>query len=413
MAPWVRAFGERGPVEPVHWISHATAAYDLSMHYGWNRHPSCARRRAGSGALPGLLLAAMTIGGCAAGTFRYDLLDEQTDGVALRGLDDLVAESTSPNPQAPTVSKEVMSYDFTAERDEYRLGNNDVLNVYVVGHPEISSQRINIGELSGTTIRKDGFAYLPILGAIAAAGKTLTEFEADLATQAAKYVIEPSVNVEILRHESQKFYVLGEVRAPGVFPVDGDTTLLEGITLAGGVPASGDLELATVVRRGQLLPISLQDLIERGDVSRNVYMRDGDLVYIPDLADKKVFVLGEVLRPTPVAMTKGRITLAEALATAGGPTPARARRELSVIRGGHAQPIVYRIDLERALLVDNQVLLEPGDRVVVAPTGYSTANRYMELMLPFLRGVRDLSLTTQAITNTVRSGINTSTIVSD
>src|SRR5690606_13962848 len=134
--------------------------------------------------------------------------------------------------------------DFTAERDEYRLGKNDVLNIFVLNHPEMSSQRVDLGQISGTTIRKDGMVHLPVVGGVMAAGLTLTEFEQNLRAEIAKYIVEPQVSVEILCHESQKFFVLGEVARPGAFPVDGDTTLLEAIGVAGGVPPEADLESA-------------------------------------------------------------------------------------------------------------------------------------------------------------------------
>ncbi len=331
--------------------------------------------------------------GCATGTFRYDKL-EDGDGVDLRDLDDLVADGSGPG-----VERSNVRYDFDSERDEYRLGSNDVLNIFVMEHPEMSSQRVNLGELSGTTIRKDGHVYLPVIGKLKADGLTLTQFEQALKAAAAKYVVDPQVTVEILSHESQKFHVLGHVRTPGTFAVDGDTTLLEALTMAGGVGEAGSLEGATVVRNGTLLPIDLAALVKGGDVSRNVFMRKGDLVYVPDAASLKVFVLGEVETPTPVPVRDGKISLAEALATAGGPTPARARRELAVLRGGFAEPVVYRINLEDALLVDHQIQLKPGDRVIVAPTGLSTSSRYMQQLLPFLVGAQALGLAAQGGAN--------------
>ncbi|MCR9163294.1 MAG: polysaccharide biosynthesis/export family protein [Nannocystaceae bacterium] len=339
------------------------------------------------------LLGQPILAGCATGTFRYERLSERADGVDLRGLDDLVADSSVE------VDRGSVRYDFTVERDEYRLGANDVLDVFVMQHPEMSSQRVGMGEIAGTTIRKDGHVYLPVVGRVKAAGLTVTEFEVALKSAAAKYVVDPEVHVEILEHESQKFHVLGHVKAPGSFPVDGDTTLIEALTLAGGLGESGSLEGATVVRNGQLLPIDLAALVKGGDVSRNVYMRKGDLVYVPNASTLKVFVLGEVKTPTPVPLTDGRLSLAEALATAGGPTPARARRELAVIRGGFAEPVVYRINLEDALLIDHQIQLRPGDRVVIAPTGLSTASRYMQQVLPFLAGAQALGLAVQGGTN--------------
>jgi polysaccharide export outer membrane protein len=339
------------------------------------------------------LFAQPLVTGCATGTFRYDQLDERDDHVDLRDLEDLVADSSL------AIDRDSVRFDFTSERDEYRLGPNDVLDVFVVQHPEMSSQRVGMGELAGTTVRKDGHIYLPVVGKVKAAGKTLTEFETDLRGAAAKFVVDPQVHVEILEHESQKFHVLGHVRTPGSFPVDGDTTLIEALTLAGGIGETGSLEGATVVRNGQLLPIDLAALVKGGDISRNVFMRKGDLVYVPNNASLKVYVLGEVKKPTPVPLTDGRLSLAEALATAGGPTPARARREIAVIRGGFAEPVVYRINLEEALVIDHQIQLRPGDRVIVAPTGLSTSSRYMQQILPFLVGAQALGLAAQGGAN--------------
>lgn len=341
-----------------------------------------------------MLAAALLLGGCATGSFRYDRLDEKRDNVELRELDDLVADGV----RGPVRAQQV-EYDFEHERDEYVLGKNDVLSIFVMDHPEMSSQRVDLGQISGTTVRKDGYVYMPVVGKLRAAGLTITQFEDALRERAAAFVVNPQVSVEILEYASQKFHVLGNVRNPGTFPVDGDTTLLEALSLAGGIDDKGNLEAATVVRGGQLLPINVADLVKRGDVSRNIYMRAGDLVYVPDGSQDKVYVLGEVQVPRVVPIEQGRMTLAEAIAAAGGPTPARARRELAVIRGGYAKPIVYVIDLEEALVVDDRVLLRPGDRVVVAPTGLSTASRYMQQILPFLMGAQAVGLAAQGATN--------------
>ena len=342
-------------------------------------------------------IALVALVGCATGKFRYDRLDEEKDGVELRDLEELLADGDAP--LSSDIDVEQVQYDFKAEKDEYRLGKNDVLNVFVLGHPELSSQRINLGEISGTRIRKDGKVHMPIIGQLDAQGLTLTEFETLLRERAATFIIEPQVSVEILEYASQKFYVLGQVPRPGAFPVDGDTTLLEGLGMAGGIPPDADLEMATVIRGGKLMPINVADVVRRGDISRNVFMRNGDVIHIPDNVAQKVHVLGEVQQPLSVEIERGTVSLAHALASAGGPTPARARREIAVIRGGFAKPVVYVVDLERALLFDERIKLRSGDRVVVAPTGLATSSRYMEQVLPFLRGVQALGIAAQGATN--------------
>jgi len=80
---------------------------------------------------------------------------------------------------------------------------------------------------------------------------------------------------------------------------------------------------------------------------------------------------------------------------------AHARRELAVIRGGFDKPVVYTIDLEQALLVDDRIALRPGDRVVVAPTGLSTSSKYMLQILPFLQGAQAAGIATQGASTVV------------
>lgn len=356
------------------------------------------------------LLSVLTIvplSGCVSPRYRFDKVAKRAEvEVELRDLEDLIADSRRPddgNSRPEGISREVIEYDFSDERDEYLLGPNDSLNIFVVGHPEMSSQRVNLGELSGTVIQKDGFVYMPVLGKVKAAGMTLVEFRTRLLEEAAKYLVDPQLSVDILRFESQKFFVLGEVGGPGAFPVDGDTTLLEAIGLARGVNDEGNLEAAYFVRGGEIMPINLADVLLRGDVSRNVFMRAGDVIFVPNSANQKVFVLGEVGTPTAVPIVQNQITLAEALAAAGGANLDRARKELAVVRGGFAKPVVYTIDMEQALLFDDQIQLRSGDRVIVAPTGLSSSSRYMQQVLPFLQGAQAVGLAAQGTASSVNT----------
>ncbi|MGB1698742.1 MAG: polysaccharide biosynthesis/export family protein [Nannocystaceae bacterium] len=353
-------------------------------------------------------LCALSATACVSSRYRFDkVANREGDKVELKSLEDLIADSqraVSEGGNGPVgISREVAEYDFSNEKDEYILGPNDALNIFVVGHPEMSSQRVNLGELSGTVIQKDGFIYMPVLGKVQAAGMNLVDFRAHLLEVAANYLVDPQLSVDILRFESQKFFVLGEVGRPGAFPVDGDTSLLEGLGLAEGVKETGNLEAAYFVRDGEIMPINLADLLLRGDISRNVLMRRGDVVFVPNASDQKVFVLGEVKNPAAVPITQNRITLAEALAVAGGPSLDRARKELAVIRGGFAKPVIYTIDMEQALLYDDQIVLRPGDRVVVAPTGLSSSSRYMQQVLPFLQGAQAVGLAAQGASNTANT----------
>ncbi|MEE9385353.1 MAG: polysaccharide biosynthesis/export family protein [Nannocystaceae bacterium] len=365
------------------------------------RRKAAARKLLHSGGLWFVLGLALVAVACGTPRYRFDRRNI-ADKVEHRDLARLIADGEG-SPQHFGARVEVASYDFRNERDEYRLGKNDLLNVFVVNHPEMSSQRVNLGEISGTRVQKDGNVYLPVVGPVRADGYDVVAFQTVLRTAVGRFVHDPQVTVDVLKHESQKFFVLGQVRLPGTFAVDGDTTLLEGIGMAGGILDTGNLEAAHVIRNGNLMPINLGDMLSRGDVSRNIFMRDRDTVYIPDNLDQKVYVLGEVAQPRVVPIVRSRLTLAEALAAAGGPTAAMARRELAVIRGGFAKPIVYTLDMEEALLYDERIRLRNGDRVIVAPTGLATSSRYARMILPFLQGAQAAGVAAGGGVNVVNS----------
>jgi polysaccharide export outer membrane protein len=299
----------------------------------------------------------------------------------------LVQEGQLPLEQRTDLMVESVETELPEQAEEYRLGVNDVLHITVVGHPEFTGagQR-GEGQLVGTRVQKDGKIYPPMLTGIVAAGRTVPELRALLAEELAEFIVKPQVSVEVLRYESQKFYVLGEVDGPGVFPVDGSTTLLEGLARAGGVRESGNLEGAYVIRDRKLLPISLADLLLRGDTSRNIYMAHGDLVYVPDKEDWKVYVLGEVRRPGIVPMNRSGLTLAEAFTFVGGIDPLFAKRsEVRLFRGGWQRPQAYRLSTEDIYAYGSSIRLRPGDRIIVAERGLATYSRIMTLLTPFLQ----------------------------
>jgi polysaccharide export outer membrane protein len=305
-------------------------------------------------------------------------------------LEELLAGGEQPS-DAPLAARgldvEVVATELPAQIDEYRIGPNDVLNIVVLDHEEFSSPRDFNRGVIGTIVKKDGHIHIPIIGRVPAAGHTVEEFQELLREHLGRFVKEPHLSVDVLKYESQKFYVLGEVNRPGAFPVNGATTLLEGIGLAGGVKPEGNLERAYVVRDGALLPISLASLLLRGDTSRNVYLRHRDLIYIPSAGDQTVYVLGEVLRPGAIQIRQTRLSLAQALAEAGGLKAIEARESnIKVIRGSWQEPTVYTLEYDTVLEQGDRILLEPGDRVVVAPTALTTLSRYMEQILPFLQG---------------------------
>ncbi|MDJ0763094.1 MAG: SLBB domain-containing protein [Myxococcota bacterium] len=304
-------------------------------------------------------------------------------------VEDLLSPTKTPE-NVPLASQSLMVEKIETtlhpQKDTYRIGPNDVLNISVLGHEEVSSTRDFNRGIVGTVVKKDGNIYLPIVGKVQAVGFTVEAFHDILRDHLKTYINDPQFVVDVLQYESQKFYILGEVKSPGAFPVDGDTSLLEAIGLAGGVNPEGSLERAYVVRDRRLLPINLADLLLRGDTSRNIFMRHQDLVYVPSAQDQRVYVLGEVRDPRSVQIPNARLSLAQALAEAGGILHVDADKgSIKLIRGSWQEPVVYTLDYEMVLANGDRIFLEPGDRIFVQPTSLTTASRYMQQILPFLQ----------------------------
>lgn len=305
-------------------------------------------------------------------------------------IDDLLNPRSSESDvplAARALDVETIATDLPSQEDVYKIGPNDVLNIIVLGHEEFSSARDFNRGIVGTVVKKDGNIYLPILGKVPAAGYSVEEFHEVLRDHLASYLKDPQLTVDILKYESQKFYILGEVKEPGAFPVDGDTTLLEAIGMAKGVLPDGNLDRAYVIRDKGLLPINLGDLLLRGDTSRNIFMKHRDLVYVPSAADQTVYVLGEVKDPGAVKIRQNRLSLAHAIAEAGGIMHTEAKDgAIKLIRGNWQEPTIYTLSYDTILESGDRIMLQPGDRIVVSPTGLTVLSRYMEQILPFLLG---------------------------
>jgi protein involved in polysaccharide export with SLBB domain len=167
--------------------------------------------------------------------------------------------------------------------------------------------------------------------------------------------------------KDKKAFVLGQVTRPQVITLTPGTTLLESISRAGGLTDDADLAGAMLLRDGQVQAVSFDKLL-RGDASQNIPLSPNDVILIPNVKDRKVFVLGEVTRPLVTTLKPGS-NVVEAISLAGGFTPDAKRESVLVVRGGLGDPKLIKVDVDavtkRGDLAEN-LALEPGD-IVYAP----------------------------------------------
>ena len=314
----------------------------------------------------------------------------------------LVAQGQEQEKPKLDLRVETVATKLPAPPKSYRIGINDVLDVRVPGLPDFGGDLTRADARAfGFTVLEDGKVYLPFIGGVPAADRSALEVQRDVSERLKKFVKEPFVSVRVLRYDSQKFFVLGGVNEPGAFPVDGITTLLQGLGDAKGIRGGSDIERAFVVRGRTLLPISLGDLLLRGDTSRNIVMQHGDLVYVPGEIRQEVYVLGEVVRPGRVPISPFRpLTLAAALAEAGGIDRLNAsRKEIRVFRGSWQAPKSFTVTEQDVNRYGAHIRLRSGDIIHVAPRGLATWSRTLTLMFSWSSDAANLAIAANAVSN--------------
>jgi polysaccharide export outer membrane protein len=289
----------------------------------------------------------------------------------------------------------------------YRVAPQDILGVTIWDHPELTMQQSNGTSTSadttqpysatspgqvdpyGQTVDEDGIIYFPFVGKVRVAGKTTDEIRDQLTAGLSSYLKNPQLDVRVLAYRSQKITVTGKVNSPGSLAVsDLPLTLVDAIIRSGGTTADADLQRVLLVRGGQLYELDANGVLDRGDTRQNVMLQAGDIITVPDRADTRVFVMGEVKTPMPVTMIKGRLTIADALTQAGGVLDTDANvRQIYVVRGSRTKPNapdIYRLDLSQpdSLLLSTQFQLLPLDVVYVGTAGAVQFNRLVQHVLP-------------------------------
>ena len=174
----------------------------------------------------------------------------------------------------------------------YRIGPTDVLDISVFKVPELS-QTVQVAET--------GTINLPLVGEIPAAGKTAQQLERYLTAKlGAKYLQNPQVTVLVKQNNSQRLTIQGAVEKPGVYPIQGKTSLLELVAIAGGFKSSSD-STVLILRNSDGKRIAAKfdvAVIQTGQVE-NPSLQSGDVVIAGTSAIRAGF--NKVLKALPIA----------------------------------------------------------------------------------------------------------------
>lgn len=286
-----------------------------------------------------------------------------------------------------------------AAPEPYRVAPHDILQVTVWAHPELTvpTGQFRSPEENGIPVLVDGTVFYPYVGVLKVAGLTLREVRALLTDRLSGVVTKPQLDVRVAAYRGRKVQITGEVVGPSTMPLtDVPVRVQDAISFARGFGPEADASRVTLARGGQVHRLDLLALYERGVVSQNWLLQDGDVINVPDRNRNRVFVLGEVRTPQARPMIKSRMTLAEALADAQGFDPVAANvGKVYVIRGDLAAPEIFRLDASSAdaLLLATAFELKPRDVVFVSTYELTRWNRVINQIVPTVQTLFNAAVT--------------------
>ena len=163
--------------------------------------------------------------------------------------------------------------------ETYRLTKYDVIDIQVIG---LSS---NAG-MSDIMIGPDGYVQLPYVGPVKLAGMTLEEAKSVLVERMSEYLKFPDMALIMRSYGPRKVYVMGEVGAPGIHDLGVDNlNVYAALSSAGGIKRRGRSTQVRVLRVvGDTMyykTLNIKNYIKKHDLTQNVVLQDGDIVYVP------------------------------------------------------------------------------------------------------------------------------------
>jgi polysaccharide export outer membrane protein len=274
----------------------------------------------------------------------------------------------------------------------YILGPNDVIQISALDAEELGKNPIRI--------EPSGHISLPLIGRIHAAGLTVVQLEDELKARLKTYIIEPEVAVTITEFRGQPVSVLGEVNRPGIVQLEGRKTLVEVLSLAGGLRPEhghsvkvsrnaewGPIPLPSATRDAaqnvSTVEINLRDIMESVKPEENITILPNDIITVP--RGELIYVVGEVRKPGGFVLNDRRnVSILQVIAMAEGLGPDASAKDARIVRAAAGtNRIEIPVDLKAIMSgTTRDVALMPDD-ILFVPTslGKSTLRKVMDTAL--------------------------------
>lgn len=237
-----------------------------------------------------------------------------------------LAAAAPPTPAVP-VEPPVPA---AANRPLLQLGPGDQVKMDVFGRPEMDTT---------TYVADDGSIRVPLAGKVMIGGLSPSEAgqKVEAALRQGQYLVDPHVTFTVVQSRSQRVSVLGEVRTPGRYPIESNTTVLDLLAQAGGATEKG-ADIIYILRADpsgnlQRYAVNLKGTVDSKDATPAVLqtLRGGDSIFVP--IAEQFYIAGEVRSPAMYRLESG-MTLVQAIARAGGITERGSTSRVQIKRRG-------------------------------------------------------------------------------
>ena len=184
----------------------------------------------------------------------------------------------SPSPQStkPAAAPVVAGPAVPAVPPGYVIGPDDVLAVVYWKDKDMSAEY---------RVRPDGRIALPLINEVEAAGLTPDELQKKITEESKKYLEDANITIVVREINSRRLFITGEVNKPGVYPLTSPTTVMQLISLAGGLREYANSKNITIMRTDGGKQISLKfnykEVAAGKNLRQNIELKPGDTVVVP------------------------------------------------------------------------------------------------------------------------------------
>jgi len=159
---------------------------------------------------------------------------------------------------------------------DYQVAPEDVLQISVWKEDGLNKEVL---------VRPDGGISFPLAGDMIAAGKTARQLQEEITLRLAKYMADPAVSVTVVKVTGNKIYVIGKVNKPGEYVTGRYLSVLQALSLAGGLTPFAAENDIKVLRKGSgrdiVFPFSYSQVRKGNNLEQNITLKGGDVVVVP------------------------------------------------------------------------------------------------------------------------------------